>query len=78
MVLISLTFKVKLLQENYGQSGGRKYIDLNIKIAWDQGYTGKGVTVTVLDDGIDHSHPDLKKNYVRTAPQIYFIHFILL
>lgn len=49
--------------ENNGQSGGTKYIDLNIKIAWDQGYTGKGVTVTVLDDGIDHTHPDLKKNY---------------
>lgn len=49
--------------ENNGQSGGTKYIDLNIKVAWDQGYTGKGVTVTVLDDGIDHTHPDLKKNY---------------
>lgn len=38
------------------------YLTLIQKI--DQGYTGKGVTVTVLDDGIDHTHPDLKKNYV--------------
>lgn len=51
-------------QDNYGQSGGKKYIDLNVKVAWDQGYTGTGVTITVLDDGIDHTHPDLQKNYV--------------
>ncbi|XP_048771855.2 PC3-like endoprotease variant B isoform X2 [Ostrea edulis] len=49
--------------DNYGQSGGKKYIDLNVKVAWDQGYTGTGVTITVLDDGIDHTHPDLQKNY---------------
>ena len=27
--------------------------------AWQAGYTGKGVTVAVLDSGIDASHPDL-------------------
>ncbi len=37
--------------------------------AWQAGYTGKGVTVAVLDGGIDASHPDLadriagKKNF---------------
>ncbi|XP_061176557.1 PC3-like endoprotease variant B isoform X1 [Saccostrea echinata] len=49
--------------DNYGQSGGKKFIDLNVKVAWNQGYTGKGVTITVLDDGMDHTHPDLQKNY---------------
>ncbi|MFC4015130.1 S8 family serine peptidase [Nonomuraea purpurea] len=28
--------------------------------AWKQGYTGKGVTVAVLDSGYDPGHPDLK------------------
>jgi subtilisin family serine protease len=28
-------------------------------IAWAAGYTGKGVTVAVLDTGIDSNHPDL-------------------
>ncbi|MBE1876289.1 S8 family peptidase [Myceligenerans pegani] len=27
--------------------------------AWDAGYTGEGVTVAVLDSGIDTTHPDL-------------------
>jgi uncharacterized repeat protein (TIGR01451 family) len=27
--------------------------------AWDRGYRGEGVTVAVLDDGIDPAHPDL-------------------
>uniref|UniRef100_A0A8C4ERB0 Furin (paired basic amino acid cleaving enzyme) b n=1 Tax=Dicentrarchus labrax TaxID=13489 RepID=A0A8C4ERB0_DICLA len=37
--------------------------DLNTKIAWAQGYTGKGVVVTILDDGIEKDHPDLISNY---------------
>ena len=28
------------------------------------GMTGKGVVVSILDDGIEKDHPDLIKNYV--------------
>uniref|UniRef100_A0A8C4EPI0 Furin (paired basic amino acid cleaving enzyme) b n=1 Tax=Dicentrarchus labrax TaxID=13489 RepID=A0A8C4EPI0_DICLA len=31
--------------------------------SWAQGYTGKGVVVTILDDGIEKDHPDLISNY---------------
>ena len=31
--------------------------------AWRLGYTGRGVVVTILDDGIQHNHPDLSANY---------------
>ncbi|MFK4836961.1 S8 family serine peptidase, partial [Microbacterium sp. ZW T2_14] len=34
------------------------YIDA--PAAWAQGYTGEGVTVAVLDTGIDDTHPDLE------------------
>ncbi|KAJ3594058.1 hypothetical protein NHX12_006390, partial [Muraenolepis orangiensis] len=37
--------------------------DLNVKGAWELGYTGKGVVVSILDDGIEQNHPDLQQNY---------------
>ncbi|KAG8011985.1 Proprotein convertase subtilisin/kexin type 5 [Nibea albiflora] len=37
--------------------------DMNIMGAWKRGYTGKDVVVTILDDGIERSHPDLFQNY---------------
>ncbi|MEE6487617.1 hypothetical protein FKM82_014957 [Ascaphus truei] len=37
--------------------------DLNVLTAWSRGYTGRGVVVTILDDGIEKDHPDLSENY---------------
>ncbi len=34
---------------------------------WEQGITGKGVVVTIVDDGIEHDHPDLVDNYDPSA-----------
>lgn len=36
---------------------------MRIKEAWKRGYTGKGVVVTILDDGLEWDHPDIIKNY---------------
>ena len=36
---------------------------MRVKEAWEKGYTGKGVVVTILDDGLEWDHPDLIKNY---------------
>lgn len=38
---------------------------MNVGYAWRKGYTGKGVVITILDDGIQPNHPDLLPNYVN-------------
>lgn len=43
--------------------------EMNILSAWQRGYTGKNVVVTILDDGIERNHPDLAQNYVCLSPQ---------
>ncbi|NXF12867.1 PCSK4 convertase, partial [Smithornis capensis] len=37
--------------------------DLNILTAWSRGYTGLGVVLSILDDGLEKDHPDLAANY---------------
>lgn len=38
--------------------------------AWEQGYTGKGIVVSILDDGIEKNHPDLEANYVSVGQSL--------
>jgi hypothetical protein len=40
---------------------------MNLAPAWKKGYTGKGVVVSILDDGIQTNHPDLAQNYVSST-----------
>lgn len=56
---------------SYCQGFSRQYNtnqrDLNVRQAWEQGYTGKGIVVSILDDGIEKNHPDLEGNYVSVG-----------
>lgn len=49
----------------------RQYItgqpDMNVSGAWILGYTGRGVSVTFLDDGLERDHPDIEQNYDAKA-----------
>ncbi|XP_060650095.1 furin-like protease 1 isoform X2 [Drosophila nasuta] len=38
-------------------------LDMNVIPAWKEGITGKGVVVTILDDGLESDHPDIVNNY---------------
>ncbi|CAH3044720.1 unnamed protein product, partial [Porites lobata] len=43
----------------------------NVASVWEAGYTGKGILVAVVDDGVDGSHPELRSNYNLTASYDY-------
>ena len=43
---------------------------MDIDKVWQQGVTGKGIVVAVVDDGLQQFHPDLKDNYVSKASNL--------
>ncbi len=48
---------------NSGQTSGEAGEDANVMGVWDS-FNGSGVVISVIDDGVEHSHPDLTDNYV--------------
>lgn len=38
-------------------------VDANLREAWNCGYTGRGVVIGVVDDGVEGSQPDIAPNY---------------
>lgn len=62
---------------NTGQYSDFPYLDIEAAKAW-QISTGKGITVAVIDQGVQLDHPDLKENihplsydtYQKTSPSI--------
>ncbi|VDK42631.1 unnamed protein product [Anisakis simplex] len=48
-------------------------MDHNVKEAWDLGYTGRGIVVTILDDGLERTHPDIAPNYGRRGRGSIFV-----
>lgn len=60
----SVSFPDPLFKEQWYLNGGAKDgLDMNLAPAWQKGYTGRGVVVSILDDGIQTNHPDLAQNY---------------
>jgi subtilisin-like proprotein convertase family protein len=51
--------------QNTGQTNGLAGEDANLTGAWES-YLGTGVTIGIVDDGLDRDHPDLSTNYDNT------------
>lgn len=47
------------LDATYRVALDRSTVQIGAPQAWQEGYTGKGVKVAVLDSGVDETHPDL-------------------
>ena len=52
--------------ENSGQTGGLSGEDANLTGAWNS-FNGSGVVISIVDDGLDISHPDIAPNYDQSA-----------
>ena len=48
--------------DNYGQTGGTTGEDINATDVWDN-YRGEDIVISIIDDGLDHQHPDIAPNY---------------
>jgi kexin len=58
---------------NTGQlSGHTAGMDLRVEPVWGTGNVGSAVTVAVVDDGLEHAHPDIQPNY-STANSFDFL-----
>ena len=50
---------------NTGQTSGTSGEDANVTSVWNS-YTGTGIIISVVDDGLDKDHPDISPNYSPT------------
>lgn len=46
---------------------GYKGHDMNVLPVWEKGLTGKGIVISVLDDGLENTHDEIKSNYDKKA-----------
>ena len=57
---------------NTGQNPGFVVgMDSNAVPAWNAGYTGSGVLIAIVDDGLQYTHPDLSSQYDASASYDY-------
>ena len=47
----------------------------NVRDVWKMNYTGAGVVVTVVDEGLDPTHAELKRNYVSPFHSNFIANF---
>ncbi len=71
-------FKLQWYLIDDGQLKIPLFNDLNVKNAWLSGYTGKNVTIVIVDDGLDYEHPDFAGKYVSKLILIFLKKFKII
>ncbi len=62
--LFDLIFNFVLQKDTRPKSSSQlPKLDLHVLPAWAAGYTGKGIKVTILDDGLEWNNSDIMANY---------------
>ena len=62
---------------NLLKQNGDVWPSLKVTEAWSQGYNGQGITIAVVDNGIQADHPDLVKRFVCVDVQKSFTEFTI-
>lgn len=62
-----LSFQITFIILNFQKNSVSGQYDINVVGAWESGITGRGITVCVIDDGLEWQHPDLRNNYSPTG-----------
>ena len=44
----------------------------NVKEVWAMNYTGAGIVVAVVDEGLNTNHLELRENYVSVSNKLRF------
>ncbi|KAJ3446905.1 s8 family serine peptidase [Anaeramoeba flamelloides] len=57
--------------KNTGQYDGKAGVDVNVSPVWDLGYFGEDITISIVDDGLDHAHEDLSSNFLMQGSWDY-------
>lgn len=55
--------------KNNGQTGGTAGADIHVEGAWNES-RGTGITIAIIDTGIDYNHPDLAANIWNNPGEI--------
>lgn len=57
--------------KNSGQSGGTPGADANVLTVWNSGFHGENIVMSIVDDGVESGHPDLKDRIIPQAGYDY-------
>lgn len=62
-----IEFTDPLFKDQWHLNNDANLTHINVEGAWELGYTGEGVVLAVVDDGIETTHGDIKDNFIQNA-----------